>query len=93
MKIKKGDKIKVSEENNYNGRDMGWTELPTRKVILSAGTKLFHFSDNKVSSFAPIETCFFDSNGSVGHTYICEIKEDCEATEYNTETRVDLSDV
>jgi len=91
MRIKKGDKIKVSEENNYNGRDMKWTELPTRKVILSAGTKLFHFSDNKVSSFAPIETCFFDDFDNYGHTYVVELLEDCKATEYHTETRCDLS--
>ncbi len=89
--MKKGDLVKISNSANYSGQDMRWTETKTSSVTLKKGTRLFHFSDNKINSLLEKETCFFQKDQSLGHCYVCVLKNDIEASEYSNETRIFLN--
>jgi hypothetical protein len=87
----KAKKLNISDEAKYKGQEMDWTEDFTGKEILAAGTKLYHYSWNKINSFFPKTTCFYDNCNKLSHNIYCLIlKKDIELETYGNEYRIDL---
>ena len=56
MKI--GTQIKVTDNSDYNGQDMSWTETYTgQKIIGKGGEMVYHQSNNIIKRFLSKEFC------------------------------------
>lgn len=73
--MKKGDVVLVTNVAKYSGQDMDWTEPKTSAGTLPKGTILYHTSENKLTAFAPKETCFYTDKRGSNHMYTVELLE------------------
>ena len=86
-----GTEIKISENAEYFGQDMRWTEQKSWEGRTDEKMCLFHFSDYPINSFFPKDTCFFTNCVSHGHCYLFIFEEGEYATFYpSNEYRLDL---
>ena len=84
-------KIKITENANYSGRDMNWTEEMECKII-TTDTKVFHCSDNFIAEFFPKETCFFVEEAlAIGHVYEYTVKAGSKIYTDGSEIRIEIN--
>ncbi len=93
----KGTDVAVSQNARYAGQDMKWTErLKQKPTKIVPGTKFYHVSYSRISSFFPKETCFFTEYKKylTGHFYELEVLSPIYGQETITEEeiRIDLED-
>jgi hypothetical protein len=90
--MKKGDRVEIRSDVKYSGQFMEWTESFTGKKKITAGSKLFHFSDVKINAFLDKQTCFFTDLFGRGYAYGVIVKNDIIADSYgDEEVRINLS--
>lgn len=90
--MEKGVKLRISNDAEYLGQNMGWTEERTGFVKLGIGDKLYHHSRSHLDAFFPKVTCFHDTYISKpGHIYCFIAKREIEVDVFSNEYRVDLS--
>ena len=89
--MKKGDYVKITNTAKYSGQGMRWTEIRTETITLPIGTRLYHFSDNKINEFLSKETCFFLEDNGLGHCYIATLKKEMTVNVFSTEVRFDIT--
>lgn len=88
--MKKGDYLPVLPEG-VKCSWTTWTEPSTGREILSEEMKVYHFSNNKIKSFAPCVTCFYTHAKAYGHVYEFVFPKETPVTYYGyEEIRVDL---
>jgi hypothetical protein len=85
------NRVKISHNNNYEGRDIQWTEEFTGQEKVEAGRIFYHSSRSYIDVFAPEMTCFFENKiARYWFVYTIVIKNDIVVDTYGDEVRIDL---
>ena len=85
-------KIPINDKAKYQGRTMRWTEHMSPATV-KAGDTVYHVSDTRIKSFAPILTCFFSECPDIdGHYYAITLNANvaCLESDCGEEIRIDL---